>query len=519
MDYESKFDPVIQAALNLTSSLDLEQVLASILDELNRLIPYDVATVLLKEGDKLRVLGSRGFLAPCELVFSISKNPRLGRAICSNKAIRFSDPAEKDPFDGLIEDPDNALKKVHSCMASPLIFMGDIMGVLTVDSLKSDLFTRADEDTLMAFATFAALAIRNAQLMHEAKKSKALLVHQNRNLREEIEYRFGGAELIGESKAMMRLKQELEIVAPSNKSVLIQGETGSGKEIVARYIHHHSLCPQKPIIYVNCAAIPETLIESELFGHRKGAFTGALESRIGKFRSADGGTLFLDEVGDLPLNAQPRLLRVLQEGEVTPLGSDQTLRVNVRVIAATNKDLLHEVEKLRFRQDLYHRLAIFPITVAPLSERMEDIPLLVEHFLQKHSPGLGLQNIPLREEFLEALYQLRWPGNVRELEHFIERALIWSRRFTHPELNQVLIQQLFGENQNSFPRAQIQSSESDFSLASCMEVSSLKGATEKFQRSLIHKTLEENHGNQAKAARVLCVDRSNLNRKIKAFGL
>jgi anaerobic nitric oxide reductase transcription regulator len=371
----------------------------------------------------------------------------------------------------------------------------------------------------MAFATFAALAIRNAQLMQEAKDSKALLEIQNRNLREEIKFRVGGSELIGESKSITRLKQELEMVAPSDKSVLIQGETGSGKEIVARCIHSHSLCSNKPLIYVNCAAIPESLIESELFGHRRGAFTGASENRAGKFRSAHGGTLFLDEVADLPLSAQPRLLRVLQEGEVTPLGSDQILKVKVRIIAATNKDLLHEVEEGRFRQDLYHRLAVFPIFVSPLSERIDDIPLLVEHFLRKHGPGLGLQNIPLRSEFLEALYKMKWPGNIRELEHFIERSLIWSRKFTHPELNHILVQQLVGKNQHGFSSPLEQRLKPVLDLPPAIGLASLKEATQEFQRYLIEKTLMENQGNQAKTARILGVDRSNLNRKIKLFGI
>ncbi|MCO4781419.1 MAG: nitric oxide reductase transcriptional regulator NorR [Candidatus Cloacimonetes bacterium] len=500
---------VVQAAIQLSSSLDLQELIKRILDELQKLINYDVASVLIKEGDQLKSLNTRGFLDSNEISFKISENPRLKAAIHSDYTIRFDDDHAPDPFDGLIDDPNHALKKVHSCMASPLLLDGKSIGIITLDSLQKNMFTVDDEDTLMTFATFAALAIRNARLVHQLEKSKQVLEIQNRNLREEINLKSGGSNLIGDSLAMNKLKTSLNIVSPSNKSILVQGPTGTGKEIIARYIHQNSERASQPLIYVNCAAIPENLIESELFGHKKGSFTGALQDRIGKFRAANKATLFLDEIGDLPLVAQPKLLRALQEGEISPVGDDQITTVDVRIISATNKDLLQEVEKGNFRMDLYHRISIFPVMVPPLNQRIDDIPLLVEHFIQKHAHGFTLENIPLRSEFIEKLQSMPWLGNVRELEHFIERALIWAKQFTHPELNLPLIQSMTKDQvMHHVPNP-----------TKSMEIYSLSEATNNFQKEYISKALKQLNHNQSRCAKELGMDRSNFHRKIKKLNI
>jgi len=221
--------------------------------------------------------------------------------------------------------------------------------------------------------------------------------------------------------------QQIEQVASTDASVLILGESGTGKELIARAIHNISIRCKRPLVKINCAALPANLIESELFGHEKGAFTGAVDKKLGRFELADGGTVFLDEIGELPIELQAKLLRVLQEGEFERLGNPRTLKVNVRVIAATNRNLELAMEKKEFREDLYYRLNVFPIQCPPLRERKEDIPLLVKHFCQKHEAKIGkhISNIP--SKVMEALMEYNWPGNIRELENIIERALILSK--------------------------------------------------------------------------------------------
>jgi len=221
--------------------------------------------------------------------------------------------------------------------------------------------------------------------------------------------------------------RQVEQVAPTNTTVLILGESGTGKELLARAVHSHSSRKNKPFIKINCAALPATLIESELFGHEKGAFTGATGQKYGRFELADGGTIFLDEIGELPIDLQSKLLRVLQEGEFERVGSSKTLKVNVRVIAATNRNLEAEIDEGRFREDLYYRLAVFPIVSLPLRERKEDIPLLVRHFCQKHGPGIGRTIDTIPTGAVDALMAYHWPGNIRELENVVERSLILTQ--------------------------------------------------------------------------------------------
>jgi formate hydrogenlyase transcriptional activator len=234
------------------------------------------------------------------------------------------------------------------------------------------------------------------------------------------------SDLIGSSTKFRAVLDAVNKVAPVDSAVLVRGETGTGKEVIAQAIHEASPRRNNRFVAINCAAIPASLLESELFGHERGAFTGAVSQRMGRFQSADRGTIFLDEIGDLPLELQPKLLRVLQEQEVEPLGGTRTVRVNVRVIAATNQDLEAMVEERKFRADLYYRLNIFPITLPPLREREEDIPLLVAHFVQKFSQRVGKSIDCVPDDVLEALQQHHWPGNIRELQNFIERSLIMA---------------------------------------------------------------------------------------------
>lgn len=265
------------------------------------------------------------------------------------------------------------------------------------------------------------------EALREVKDLKNRLEEENQYLQEEIKTEHHFHDIIGESPALKKTLQQVELVAPTDANVLIQGESGTGKELIARSIHEQSRRRNRPMIKVNCASIPRELFESEFFGHVKGAFTGALKTRVGRFQLADGGTLFLDEIGDIPLELQSKLLRVLQEGEFERVGDDTSKKVDVRVISATNKDLLRDAGEGRFRQDLYYRLSVFPLEVPPLRERPEDIAPLAIHFTQLSFTKLGLPPLKLTHDHIAELTQYDWPGNVRELQHVIERAVIMSR--------------------------------------------------------------------------------------------
>ncbi len=265
-----------------------------------------------------------------------------------------------------------------------------------------------------------------AKALAEVEQLKNRLQAENTYLRDEIKQTSNFEEIVSQSKAFGRVLRQVEQVAPTTTTVLILGESGTGKELLARAVHNRSGRKNKALVKINCAALPATLIESELFGHEKGAFTGAIGQKFGRFELADGGTIFLDEIGEMPLELQPKLLRVLQEGEVERVGGNKTIRVNVRVIAATNRDLAKEVAEGRFREDLYYRLAVFPIQSLPLRDRKDDIPLLVRHFCLKHGPGIGRTIDTIPPDVLDALTDYTWPGNIRELENVVQRALILS---------------------------------------------------------------------------------------------
>jgi formate hydrogenlyase transcriptional activator len=314
-----------------------------------------------------------------------------------------------------------------STVSVPLLTAGRAIGVLHVGSREANKYTAEDAEFLQALAGQVALAIENMLAYEEIARLKARLEEENVYLREEALSGGGLEGIIGESRTIRRVKQAVTTVAETDATVLITGETGTGKELVARAIHEGSPRRGRTLVKVNCAALPASLIESELFGHERGAFTGALARKLGRFELADRGTLFLDEVGDLPLELQAKLLRVLQEGEFERVGGVQTLKVNVRVVAATNQDLEKAVESGRFRADLYYRLNVFPITVPPLRERKEDIPVLARHLVIRNAARLGKRIDEVRKRDLEALVAYGWPGNVRELENVVERAVILTR--------------------------------------------------------------------------------------------
>ena len=340
------------------------------------------------------------------------------------------------------------------------------------------------------------ILVRNA--LHQRK-----LEEENLNLRIQVERRF---ELVGTSSSMNRLRELINMAAPTNSRVLISGANGTGKELVARAIHLHSPRHSRPFVEVNCAAIPETLIESELFGHERGAFSGATSMKRGKFELADGGTLFLDEIGDMSLSTQAKVLRVLQEQQFTRVGGAKLLNVQVRVIAASNKDLAEEIEKGTFREDLYYRLNVLPILVPTLRQRREDIPQLAQHFLKLHAEEQGMKFKELTKEAIEMLRQHDWPGNIRELRNLIERLLIMVPRSV-----------IEGADVELF--LQVRSGGTNQAFTSGKDFSSLREARNAFERELIANKLRENNWNVSKTADDLKIERSHLHRKIKLLNV
>lgn len=313
-------------------------------------------------------------------------------------------------------------QQITSFAGHPLVHRGQVLGVLGLFSRQQP--GESCFEWLRMIADHLAAAIANARALDEIESLKRRLELENEYLREEALERSSYGELVGQSPALQAVARQIDLVAPTDSSVLILGESGTGKELVARELHRRSRRADKPFIKVNCAAVPRELYESEFFGHAKGSFTGAVRDRTGRFELADGGTLFLDEIGEIPLDLQAKLLRVLQEGELERVGDEQTRRVDVRVISATNRKLREESDAGRFRQDLYYRLSVFPIEIPPLRNRIEDIPLLAEQFLERLARKLGHRRLRITLANVQQLQNYSWPGNVRELQHVLERATI-----------------------------------------------------------------------------------------------
>ncbi len=338
------------------------------------------------------------------------------------KPILIEDIGEDDKW---IERPDWARReRIRSFAGHPLLFGGEQVGVLGIFARSA--IKENDFEWLRVFAVAMAGTIINARAFDEIDKMRRQLVWENSYLREEVR-EAAGSPILGSSAGIQRVLEQIEMVAPTDATVLILGETGVGKELVARAIHERSPRHDRPLVKVNCTAIPRELFESEFFGHVKGAFTGALKDRVGRFQLADRSTLFLDEIGDLPAAMQPKLLRVVQEGEFEAIGDERTRRANVRIVAASNRDLKEAVREGRFREDLYYRLSVFPIEVPPLRERKEDIPLLAKYFVERACKRLNRTPLQLSGSQIRQLQKYDWPGNIRELQNVIERAVIRAR--------------------------------------------------------------------------------------------
>jgi len=327
----------------------------------------------------------------------------------------------------LAADPIIAATGLKSFCGLPLVSRGRVLGVLGVGSSREATFTEDDVSFLNQIANQIGIAVENAAAYGEISQARDRLALENIYLESEIRSELHFEDIVGNSQALKRVLREIETVAPADSTVLIYGDTGTGKELIARAVHNLSSRKSNAFVKLNCAAIPTGLLESELFGHEKGAFTGAISQRVGRFELAHRGTIFLDEIGEIPLELQPKLLRVLQEREFERLGSTRTLKTDARLIAATNRDLKVMVEEQKFRSDLYYRLNVFPVRVPPLRERREDIPLLVRHFVQQFSKRNNRVINSIPSETMEGLVRYHWPGNIRELQNVIERAVIISK--------------------------------------------------------------------------------------------
>jgi transcriptional regulator with GAF, ATPase, and Fis domain len=431
-----------------------------------------------------------------------------GAALQTGRPIRVDD-VHADPrfYPGI----DRATgSSTHSVVAAPLIARRGTIGVLQVVNRHGGSFDDADLGFLEALAGSVAVAIENAQLYARLKESEEGLRAQVGALRRDLARREGFSDIIGRSASMMAVFSLMESAAGSPITVLIEGETGTGKELVARGIHRAGARAEGPFLAVNCAALPETLLESELFGHRRGSFTGAINDQRGLFEAAAGGTVLLDEIGEMPPAMQAKLLRVLQEGEVVPLGDTRPRRIDVRVIAATNRELRAEVEERRFREDLYYRIAAFPIRLPRLSDRREDIPLLADRFLAAAAARNGKRIEGFDSAALDRLICYDWPGNVRELQNEIERGVALARdgeRIGLGHLSSKLV----------VPRG-ISSAPVPAESVSPRELA-LRPARAAWEAQHLATVLQLHNGNVSRAARALGISRYMLQRKMKDYEL
>lgn len=508
--------PFISIIEDLNRELTQQQRYQRLVTAIQRAIPCDAVALLKLEGDYLfpvAVLGLKEETMGRR--FNVAHHPRLGKILQGPQLTRFdADSDLPDPYDGLVDDGQDQLH-VHDCMGSTLYIDGKPWGVLTLDAMDVGSFDTLNLIETRAYIAAAAASIKTSQNI----ESLEARVEHNQQVAQRLMDSDSPQEIIGRSAAITDMLTELNTVAPSDLSVLITGETGVGKEIVAKSIHQYSRRSTEPLVQINCAALPESIIESELFGHIKGSFSGAIADRSGRFELADGGSLFLDEVGELPLPAQAKLLRALQSGEIQRVGSDQVIAVNVRIIAATNRNLQEEVKEGRFRADLYHRLSVYPLPVPPLRDREKDYVLLAGYFLEKNQHQLGIRKLRLSNTALSQLARYDWPGNVRELKHLLSRAALKAQK----------------EQGRNSPIISIKAEHLDLNLTMPITVPLIKitnsaaiqtlpttgfrEAVDSFQSKLIQQALDNQANNIAATARSLKLDRSNLVRIMQRLGL
>jgi Nif-specific regulatory protein len=493
---------------SIGAAAELDAVIAAIADAALELVPTAThATVLLRDepedgtGDDAasyvpvltRVRGPSGRATPPGGPVPVTRS--VARKVIRERAAVLATDAPTEAFSS-----ESLLgASIQSTIGVPLAKGAEILGVLQLDSRGAPaLFESSDVDALGVLAATASLAVANARLIRRLSTAEERLEKENRFLKDSAKHK--KSEILGRSRAIRDVLGQLEKVADTRVSVLVEGETGTGKELVASFLHYRSRRRDKLFVAQNCAALPETLLESELFGHKRGAFTGATEEKKGLFEIADGGTLFLDEVTEMPLGLQAKILRVLQEGEVRPIGATATRHVNVRIVAATNRDLEKETKAGRFREDLYYRLKVFPIRVPPLRERREDVALLAAHFLERYSREIGKPIAGFAQETTELLAAYEWPGNVRELENEVQRLVIQADAgtFVAPDLLSSRVRQVEG-----------------VVTQAGASKGTLKEMVEQVEKYFVLEALREHSNNKTSAAKALGITREGLHKKLK----
>lgn len=518
MTTDTFLNGVIAIVADLSRDLPAEERYKRLLAIVQGLFPCDATALLRVDGDILVPMAAIGLSEDVMgRRFVIAQHPRLIRIMQARKPVHFpADSPLPDPYDGLITTISQQLH-VHACFGVALFVDDAPWGALTLDALQPGRFDQFDDVQLRTFISLTEATVKAAARI-DALKEK--VKHEQLITRTLIQ-EGGRQEIIGKSVVMQHLKAELNVVAHSDLTVLVLGETGVGKELVARHIHRQSRRQDQPMVYINCAALPENIAESELFGHVKGAFSGATSDRAGKFEIAHGGTLFLDEIGELSLAVQAKMLRVLQSGEIQRVGSDVHREVDVRIVAATNRDLQREVSASRFRADLYHRLSVYPIHVPPLRERGRDILLVAGYLLETNQHRLGLRGVRLDDNAKQVLLNYSWPGNVRELEHLLSRASLkaLAQQGRHGRTQTIMPSHLDIDSGDINPVA-------DSAVPKHVDATiiddrnlTLRDAMDSFKKQLINTRLEQNSGNVAATAAALGLDRGNLHRLVKRLGL
>ncbi|HUW82733.1 MAG TPA: sigma 54-interacting transcriptional regulator [Phycisphaerae bacterium] len=479
---------LIEASAAINDTLDLPQTLAAIARSAAAVMQAEASSVLLLDKRRSKLIFKAAHGGGGDVLLNEEFDADLGlggRVVSTGKPVRVTDVHhEQDWFSKISE---KVQFPTRSLIAAPMIHNEQVIGVVEVmNKADGSEFSDAELSLLQVFANLAASGATHAQAHHKLKNEATAL-------RTVVA---GEEKIVGQSPALQQVLNLARRVAASNATVLLLGETGTGKELIARYIHHVSPRNESAFIAVNCAALPETLLESELFGHEKGAFTGAVSQKVGRFELADGGTIFLDEIGDISPAIQIKLLRVLQERQFVRVGGTQTVVSDVRVIAATNRNLQQAIEGGDFRQDLYYRLNVFPIDLPPLRHRLEDVPPLIEHFIGHAAGQLAVPVPKVSDDAMAALTAHQWPGNIRELQNIVERAvLLADGQVIEPE---------------HLPRE----------LAATQPPASATGDPASlwdYEKALIVKALTDAKWNQSKAARALGISRDNLRYRIKKY--
>jgi len=503
-----KLSLLFELSRSFSSLIELEELLPYIIAKTREVLQAESCSLLLLDEERQELYfpvisdASPAIEARVRGIRFPADRGIAGWVLQHGMPTRVTDVARDERWYGEVDRSTG--EQTRDLLYAPLRTRRGVIGVIGLRNKQVETFSEADLLFLEALAGAIAVAMEHASLYRQVRQSEARLKEEVATLQREIAHRQRFEEIIGTGSAMAKVFTLMESAIPSPITVLLEGESGTGKELIARAIHYHGPRKERPFVAVNCGALPDTLLESELFGHSKGSFTGAVMDKPGLFEVAHGGTMFLDEIGETSPAMQVKLLRVLQEGEIRRVGETQPRRVNVRVISATNRDLAREVREKRFREDLYYRISVFPIQVPPLQARREDIPLLVSRFMRQSNEKQGKKVQGITREALSALTQYAWPGNVRELQNEIERAVALT-----PD----------GANVTSDALSERMLTDRPLRVPLPKATRLLKEARLTFEREYLAEVLRQNQGNAVKTAKDLGISRQMLQQKIKLYNL